>query len=392
MDRVVDLLMQTTGAKQVPLHELKHTLASLHPTEVSGLLGLARSETLITTVEAHLREKDLLDTLPDHARAELSAAAEQNSIRYLQHAYVLRTIAAALEAEGIPFRILKGMALGALAYPAPDARETGDLDIWVLPQHTTGAIQSLTRLGIKANSAPAYSHDFLFAYGKELVFPAGTNAKAPVTIDMHWRPLAPWWFRAIARIPEAALFDRYAEVRIAGSTYRTLEPTYNLWYLCAHAALGHRFEGLRWVVDVARLQNTHINWAHFNHLVRYTKTQALIWRAFSIVDEMTNTGLSAHLSYKPTSPHRKLLLATLPGYPSARQLDDPDQADIAFPLDQMVLLQNIPSLVVALRLMLWPPDRWIKLRYSTSATRHRALLPARLKHLARLRHLLKFSL
>ena len=57
---------------------------------------------------------------------------------------MLSRLAALLDAQAIPYRLLKGLALAHQAYPVPTARPVGDIDLWVRPRDVPRVAAVLT--------------------------------------------------------------------------------------------------------------------------------------------------------------------------------------------------------------------------------------------------------
>ena len=71
--------------------------------------------------------------IPPEVLAPLVLARRGAAVGLLTRQTVLRRLTGALDEAGIPFVVLKGVALAHLAYPEPALRSMGDIDIWTRP-------------------------------------------------------------------------------------------------------------------------------------------------------------------------------------------------------------------------------------------------------------------
>jgi hypothetical protein len=198
-------------------------------------------------------------------------------------------------------------------------------------------------------------------------------------VDLHWHLVAPWWLRAALQVPEAAIFARGVPVRIGSQTYHTLAPTDAFYYLCLHAAINHRFAGQRWLLDLQSLAGGgQVDWSRLAALTATSGASMIVWRALDLLDTRFGTAYAARLAWRPPRWQRFLgrtLLPALPVEAGAR-----DQAgEPRIPL--LILLPGLGAMLRTILRLLWPPARWIRLRYRPRPGA--PLLPVRLAHLRR---------
>ncbi|HMA33569.1 MAG TPA: nucleotidyltransferase family protein [Chloroflexia bacterium] len=385
MDRTPRLLIALAGLDAHLPGTLEQTLRDLDPATWAALLPLARAEGLAAMIAAHLDQSGHATLVPPAVCDALRRERRTTLINYTIHTVALDQIGAALRAAPIPFRVLKGLAIAQAVYPIPTTRAISDLDLWVPPAHLARAAALLQELGY----APVPSQlpaAFVRTFAKEIVFvPQGASAP-PALVDLHWHPTAPWWMRATLRIPEQELFARPYPVQIGRHEYQTLDPTASLYYLGLHAGIGHRFQGLRWLIDIALLAGAgQVEWPRLNRLVTASGTGAILWRCLDLLDQTTGSRYAAHLARPPRRGHRALLRRLLPATLSVDlSIFDPEQ-ELRVPLEQLILLPHPLAMAAALTRLLWPPAQWIRLRYAPLPAG--GVPRARLAHLARLRHL-----
>jgi hypothetical protein len=332
-------------------------------------------------IQAHLEGQGQLPAVPPPVLATLLAARRRNQAAFAQQAYVLARLAALFDAHHIPFRLLKGLAVAQQAYPAPEARPVGDIDLWIRPADVRRVEALLQEAGLQ--KTPDYygrPATFLRTYAAEQEFLPGDRRGLPGNVDLHWHLVAPWWLRAALRVPEAAIFARAVPVCIAGTTYPTLAPTDAFYYLCLHAAINHRFVGRRWLLDLQWLARSgQVDWPQLTTLAATSGTPVILWRALDLLDTRFGTTHRVHRVWCPARWHRHLARMLLPAPPlaTARSADRP--AEPRIPL--LVLLPGPGAMARAVLRLLWPPPRWIRLRYPRRPGG--PLFQARLAHLLR---------
>ena len=118
------LLRRDTTRESLPVFgpEAWHGLLSVAPRDLHPYLAW--------------RIPQLLDPFrsPPDVLAPLELARRGAAVGLLTRQAVLRRLTHALDEAGIPFVVLKGVALAHLAYPEPALRSMGDIDIWALPE------------------------------------------------------------------------------------------------------------------------------------------------------------------------------------------------------------------------------------------------------------------
>jgi hypothetical protein len=232
------------------------------PASWSGVARLARTE----HVEAMLHAS--LQAAPAHAAPQEIAqswerayyqTAQRNMLRKRDLAAILQSFAAA----GIPVLLFKGLALAETLYGNLGLRRASDLDLAVRPESLPTCRQILLDLGyapVDIELAPGTN----LAFRNEEVYADPEHMRTPV--ELHWHLLdVPYYLH---RVPMAWFWGHARPHRIAGQTPHILDSEANLIYLSTHLALHHRFQGLRWFVDLARLTHQHqqtLDWEAIAH-------------------------------------------------------------------------------------------------------------------------------
>jgi hypothetical protein len=374
-------VLALAGVVPVPAAALAALVGRLNACGWDALLADARAAGLAATVEAHLHARGLLPALPPGVAAALLDDHRGTLLSQAWQGHALTGIGAALDRAGIPFRLLKGPALAALAYPDPTTRAAVDLDLWVRPADRERACAVLEGCGLARLTTGPHPPAFLETFGTELQFGTAPGAGVPVVVDLHWHLLAPWWMRRTLRIPEAALFAHAAPVEIAGQCVSTLAPTETLYYLCLHAAINHRCAGLRLYADLGLLaRSPAIDWPRLRALAAASGTAVILWRCFAILDALLGSAYGARLDRPPAPWHRAVLRRLVPGPAAGRRDSGGEEAPA--PLYQVALLPGVGAMLAGMARLLWPPAAWIRLRYGPLPPG--GVLRGRMVHLARL--------
>ncbi|HUS16651.1 MAG TPA: nucleotidyltransferase family protein [Chloroflexia bacterium] len=376
-----------TGARPIAPAALAAWLAGRSPEDWDRILDGAHRARLVAQVAAHLDVADVMAVVPPFVQQTLYRARRDMLVRFVQQAGALERIAAALQPVGIPFRVLKGLALAADVYPVPAARAVGDIDLWVRPRDLERTRDLLSRLDLTAMpDAHGRPLAFLAAFAEEQEFVPRPGGAVPAYVDLHWHPVAPWWMRATLRIPEAALFAGRHPVLIAGRTYATLTPTDHLYYLCLHSAIHHQFQGLRPLVDMAFLvQSGRVDWVRLAHLAQSSGSSVILWRCLELLDAALGTQYRTWCTPPPARWHRRLLRCLMPPTFTEGLRAPNSAAGLGIPREQLLLLPHPGAMAAALAQLLWPPAAWIRLRYAPLPAG--GVFGARARHIARLRHL-----
>lgn len=182
--------------------------------------------------------------LPDVVADELTANAHLTAINGLRHARECgRIIRSFNEAnEGVLF--VKGLALGAMAYPNPFIKMAVDIDLLVDPTRIEEASKVLLNLGYKL-TCPENLSDLArwHRVSKESVW---WHPEEQIQIDLHSRLSSnPLLLTGLS----AASPSRSVEIA-SGIALPTLADEETFAYLCVHGASSAWFR-LKWLVDLA---------------------------------------------------------------------------------------------------------------------------------------------
>ena len=200
----------------------------------AALAQVRRWDTLAADAEEHGLEPLLLAHAHELGIALPPETETRLKVRCMQHAHAAavraRATAAmldALEADGIPALILKGVALAHLVYPSPAMRPMRDVDLLVPADHAAAAWASLRRAGLSpfGKRQPDRYHHL-----QEL---AWTVDGATITVEIHKELLRATPFVRPSRYRQLA--ERSQTFACGGRAARTLGPEDMLWHIYAHA-------------------------------------------------------------------------------------------------------------------------------------------------------------
>jgi hypothetical protein len=184
----------------------------------------------------------LRESLPSDAAGRLEGLYREECARHLLVTANLRRVQDLLERAAIPFLVVKGPAVAALAYRRPRVRFYQDLDIVVRRQHFGAALDLF-----EANGADVVDPNW--SYHSEHV--AG-EIRLSTGVDLHWHLLFFHELRNTTAISMDEMFARERPVSLAGTSVLTTDPADTLIHLCLHACLegGGR---LIWLKDIERV-------------------------------------------------------------------------------------------------------------------------------------------
>ncbi len=154
--------------------------------------------------------------------------------------------------------VLKGVALAAMLYPHPATRPTDDLDLLVAPREYRQALNALTQAGYEPSDFEAQrDYESIQEFPGKAIDRLTNNQLClrscrpfDVTLELHWSVLgaAGDWRRP----DEDWFLKRTMSFPVNQAEVRTLNPTAQLLYLCAHLSLSHGGSQARliWLYDL----------------------------------------------------------------------------------------------------------------------------------------------
>jgi hypothetical protein len=191
----------------------------------------------------------------------------------------LQAVGRLFEAAGIPWLVIKGPALAAVAYRHPDLRTYFDLDLLVPAGRFQDAVEHLEGAGF-----PVLDRNWqLIRHERRgqlhLQLPRGTMT------DLHWHLVNHQRQRRRFQIPMPELFQRARHTEIVGIPIAVLDATDALLHVCLHASLSGG-DRLIWHKDIEQaIANDPPDWEHLVARARAWQVDlpvgVILWRAAS---------------------------------------------------------------------------------------------------------------
>lgn len=206
---------------------------------------------------------------------------------------------------GVPFVVLKGLALAHTLYPDPTWRAFGDLDLLVHTRDWRRACAVLEQRGYP-RELPEPRRGFDERFGKAAVF----LTEEGVQVDLHRTlvlgPFGLW-------MDPAELFDHTATFTLGGREFRRLDDTATLLNVALHAVLGSsppRLVPLRDLLQVVR--HGAVDWALLGDWAVRWRMGAVLGSAFTRASEVLGS---------PVPPDARPLVGHEPGRRERRALE-----------------------------------------------------------------------
>jgi hypothetical protein len=276
-------------------------------------------------------------------------------------------------AERLAVIVLKGPVLAESVYPDPALRPFSDLDLLVRPEDRLRMDAVLRHLGHR-RVADEHSWDFDIAYDGATVY----ESPGHVRVDLHWALLTEPRF--VCALDEAGIWERSAEITVAGEAARGLGREDLILYMAAHLAVHHSLAGLLRYWDVALLLGNGagpVDWPALQARAARWRTGRALY--FVLLGAQT-------LFEAPVPP--AVLAALRPRGPRARWLaaivrrSDPGRLLRLQHLVTLLLVDRGRDLGGVLRQAAWPSAGWLRARYGARAASLPALYRAHARRLS----------
>jgi len=356
-----------TGPRSLENHLLQLLAAAWDPHSVNlpgripwpEIAQLASAEGVASLVRAAVQEARL--PLPVETAAALAHDYYLSATASILAAEALAPILAAFARAGVLPLLVKGLALAEGLYGNVALRSTTDIDLVVRPEEVPACRRILLDLGytpVEVELTPGAS----LAYRSEQLFADPEQRRMPV--ELHWHLLdLPYYQR---KVPMAWFWGHARPTQIAGHPVQVLDPEANLIYLSAHLALHHRFQGLRWFVDLAALVHRYQEVLDWQQVIATAQEFELLLAVREVLDR-----LAAYWPSLPLVDPRQQLHALEPT-PFERRLFRLLTAEPRTPLlDFYSDLASLPGLPARLRFLLlntFPQRAYMAHRYGVRHT------------------------
>ncbi len=247
------------------------------------VLNLTAAWEVEPVVCANLRSLDI-PGLPSHIRTRAADRERESRAVALARTLVLVALAKELERAGIPVIVLKGPAVGVMAYGDPSMRTFHDMDFLVRAADTGRARDFLIGLGYQRDYE-SEAEETLIAGHHALEFSKGSSKVELhcALVERHLR----------FEIESDELWGSAVRIECAGGDISVLSPPHLLLFLCAHGTK-HEWSRLRWICDVAQLlQNLDAGDAReVVALARLTRTRRILAVGLRLAHRILGADLS----------------------------------------------------------------------------------------------------
>lgn len=194
-----------------------------------------------------LRSLDI--PLPSAVESGLASRSSEIAAHGLQAAVQSAAISVAFDRASIPHLFVKGLAVGALAYPAPFIKQSWDIDLLVEEGRITDGAAALDALGFEL-AFPDFGSDWprLARWHRVQKDSAWRHRETGVMVELHSRLADNRYL-----IPSIGVTSARQSVQIAeGILLPTLAWPEMFAHLCVHGASSAWFR-LKWISDLAAL-------------------------------------------------------------------------------------------------------------------------------------------
>jgi hypothetical protein len=184
---------------------------------------------------------------PPSIDKRLSKRAADRAIDSLVMARESVRLQRAMRAAALPALILKGAAVGYLAYGDVGMKESWDIDLLTTPESAASAHALLQGLGYRAvepEGLAASQFERFVRYAMEAQY---WNRETGLSVELHWRVT-----RNRALLPGADVHSPTQSVRFAGDELLTFDNDTLFAYLCVHGSR-HGWARLKWLADLGAL-------------------------------------------------------------------------------------------------------------------------------------------
>lgn len=219
-------------------------LATMTPEEWQSLLTLSGVQRVRPLFWHRLKQKALTGDVPREVAEALQDSLRQNTMRNLLRYGELRTLFTALNSEGIPLILLKGIYLADAVYKNAGHREMNDIDVLARPADLARIADILAEMGYVSLRPIRPEITLKTCHHLPRMIKAGCAA-----FEIHWNIAGP---EESCSVDHEWLWQQSVPVQVAGCSALTLSPEALLLHLCLHTSYHHQFAfGLRPSCDIA---------------------------------------------------------------------------------------------------------------------------------------------
>lgn len=247
-----------------------------------------------------------LPSLPDSVGgliAELEAGSDERTALLLAAGAQLYKLAEMLDARGVPFCLLKGIALVNTVYrETPLWRPFGDVDILAPEAYFDQVISIFLGLGYKL-AAHKQDVQAIRKYGHKLCFLP--PARGMYDMDVHFRPIGKKLFERTARLDTDLFWVYSSSCRIEGRQFTVPALELHLLYLCVHLSLQHHLASLGWLYDIKKFTSCReFDWDSLVRLARTCRVERAVWLSLKAAQDMLSADVPSDVvsALSPRNP------------------------------------------------------------------------------------------
>ena len=330
-----------------------------------------------------LQQAGLLSLLPAALVDVWQRVYQEALLQAASTDWVVNQLLQALAKAGIDFTWIKGGALAHAVYPNPACRGRGDLDLWVLPEQVTPALDVLAQAGYSFVVNNERPDPLSRLVGGE--WQMKDDASLVSLVEIQYPALRGEWARHTAAIDHEGIWARRVPVHLGESAYPTLSPEDSLIHLAFHQAINHQFTmpWLRNLLDLHLLVvKNAMDWGQITARAKSWRVATMLWATLTLARHFFGTAIPGDALQALQPPAwqqaaiRRLkledgLLAMHPGGYSHRRF-----------WVQTALTDHVADATRLLWHGILPDDDWLRARYSAAGEAR--INSLRLRHLRRL--------
>ncbi|MFA5179796.1 MAG: nucleotidyltransferase family protein [Syntrophales bacterium] len=213
----------------------------------------------------HLQKADLGQLAPPDVNIAIHNRFLSQVRRNMACAAAAKSVFNLLHATGIPFLVLKGIALAEHVYPHFAMRTTSDLDILIHKEDLLRADLAMGKAGYHAqDSTPEQALLNPPGYLASLEYHKPGTAFAYVHLHWHLINTSTPAIYFIKKVDMERIWEKSVIANVADAEVRLLCPEHLIIYLCEHALrVGHSFDRLILICDILytiKTYNDHLAW------------------------------------------------------------------------------------------------------------------------------------
>jgi hypothetical protein len=227
----------------------------------------------------------------------------------------LLEIAAAFDAAGVDFVVLKGPALAHAVYPSPSWRTFNDLDVLVRTSQWESACHILAGEFGWPRRLPEPRRGFDVRFGKAAVFTTETGQQIDLHLNLAQGPFGSW-------IDPTDLFSSRVNFEIGPAVVRRSSDVHLFIHACVHAVLGDVVPTLLQCRDIIQTSYGVIDTIEAERAAASWHVGAVVTRALALaspIDEgvlmRSSSRFAVHAregraldAYQRTVDHRRILI------------------------------------------------------------------------------------